>query len=35
MSDLGIDGYREYLARRDGEADLLHRRLASRDWSDP
>jgi hypothetical protein len=31
MSGLGIDGYREYLARRDGEADLLHRRLASRE----
>jgi hypothetical protein len=31
MSDLGIEGYRDYLARRDGEADLLHRRLASRE----
>jgi hypothetical protein len=31
MSGLGIEGYREYLARRDGEADLLHRRLASRE----
>lgn len=31
MSGLGIEGYRDYLARRDGDADLLHRRLASRD----
>lgn len=31
MSTLGIDGYREYLARRDGDADLLNRRLASRE----
>jgi hypothetical protein len=31
MSDLGIEGYRDYLTRRDGEADLLHRRLASRE----
>jgi hypothetical protein len=31
MNDTGIDGYRDYLARRDGEADLLNRRLASRD----
>jgi hypothetical protein len=25
MNDTGIDGYRDYLARRDGEADLLNR----------
>ncbi|QQW33722.1 hypothetical protein [Mycobacterium marinum] len=31
MSSSGIEGYREYLARRDGEADLLHRRLATRE----
>jgi hypothetical protein len=31
MSSLGIDGYREYLERRDGDADLLNRRLARRD----
>jgi hypothetical protein len=31
MSGSGIEGYREYLVRRDGEADLLHRRLASRE----
>jgi hypothetical protein len=31
MSALGIEGYREFLARRDGDADLLHRRLASRE----
>src|ERR1700754_1772480 len=31
MSATGIDGYREYLARRDGAADLLNRRLASRE----
>jgi hypothetical protein len=31
MSDKGIEGYRDYLKRRDGEADLLHRRLASRE----
>jgi hypothetical protein len=31
MNDTGIDGYRVYLARRDGEADLLNRRLASRE----
>jgi hypothetical protein len=30
MNDTGIDGYRTYLARRDGEADLLNRRLAER-----
>ncbi len=31
MNDNGIDGYRTYLARRDGEADLLNRRLSSRE----
>lgn len=31
MSGTGIEGYRDYLARRDGEADLLHRRLSSRE----
>jgi hypothetical protein len=31
MTDTGIDGYRVYLERRDGEADLLNRRLASRE----
>jgi hypothetical protein len=31
MNDTGIDGYRVYLARRDGEADLLNRRLARRE----
>jgi len=31
MNSLGIDGYREYLERRDGDADLLNRRLARRD----
>ncbi|MDT5010411.1 MAG: hypothetical protein QOH57_2028 [Mycobacterium sp.] len=31
MNGTGIDGYRVYLERRDGEADLLNRRLASRD----
>ena len=31
MSNTGIDGYRVYLERRDGEADLLNRRLASRE----
>jgi hypothetical protein len=31
MSDTGIDGYRVYLQRRDGEADLLNRRLATRE----
>jgi len=31
MKDSGIEGYRDYLVRRDGEADLLHRRLASRE----
>lgn len=27
----GIEGYRDFLVRRDGEADLLHRRLTSRE----
>jgi hypothetical protein len=31
MNATGIDGYRDYLARRDGNADLLNRRLASRE----
>ncbi|MGX9787682.1 hypothetical protein [Mycobacterium sp. MMS18-G62] len=31
MNDNGIDGYRDFLARRDGEADLLNRRLANRE----
>jgi hypothetical protein len=31
MSSTGIDGYRSYLARRDGDADLFHRRLTSRE----
>ncbi|WP_123024249.1 hypothetical protein [Mycolicibacterium stellerae] len=31
MNATGIDGYRDYLARRDGDADLLNRRLASRE----
>jgi hypothetical protein len=31
MNTVGIEGYREFLARRDGEADLLHRSLAIRD----
>jgi len=31
MSGLGIEGYRDYLTRRDGDADLLHRRLANRE----
>ena len=31
MNDNGIDGYRAYLERRDGEADLLNRRLGSRE----
>jgi hypothetical protein len=31
MKCTGIEGYREYLARRDGEADLLNRRLANRE----
>ena len=31
MSGTGIDGYRDFLQRRDGEADLLNRRLANRE----
>lgn len=31
MSGTGIDGYRDFLQRRDGEADLLNRRLAIRE----
>ncbi len=31
MSNTGIDGYRDYLVRRDGDADLLNRRLGSRE----
>jgi hypothetical protein len=31
MNANGIDGYRVYLERRDGEADLLNRRLAGRE----
>ncbi len=31
MSNSGIEGYRDFLARRDGDADLLHRRLSSRE----
>ncbi|ULE35713.1 hypothetical protein [Mycobacterium sp. IDR2000157661] len=31
MSGTGIEGYREFLSRRDGEADLLNRRLANRE----
>jgi hypothetical protein len=31
MTDTGIEGYRVYLAHRDGDADLLHRRLANRE----
>lgn len=31
MTGTGIEGYREYLAQRDGDADLLHRRLSSRE----
>ncbi|MGB5795887.1 MAG: hypothetical protein WBH51_08845 [Mycolicibacter algericus] len=31
MNSTGIEGYREFLARRDGEADLLNRRLANRE----
>jgi hypothetical protein len=31
MNAAGIDGYRDYLSRRDGEADLLNRRLATRE----
>jgi hypothetical protein len=31
MNDTRIDGYRDFLRRRDGEADLLNRRLANRE----
>jgi len=31
MNDNRIDGYRDFLRRRDGEADLLNRRLANRE----
>ncbi|MGV0642165.1 hypothetical protein [Mycolicibacterium sp. XJ879] len=31
MNTTGIEGYREFLARRDGAADLLNRRLANRE----
>jgi len=31
MSNSGIEGYRGFLIRRDGEADLLHRRLGRRE----
>jgi hypothetical protein len=31
MTGTGIEGYRIYLAHRDGDADLLHRRLANRE----
>ncbi|MFZ0831952.1 MAG: hypothetical protein WAM92_02475 [Mycobacterium sp.] len=31
MIGTGIEGYRDYLMQRDGEADLLNRRLASRE----
>lgn len=31
MTPASIEGYREYLATRDGEADLLNRRLANRE----
>jgi hypothetical protein len=31
VTGTGIEGYRVYLARRDGDADLLHRRLANRE----
>lgn len=31
MNNSGIDGYRTYLEKRDGDADLLNRRLASRE----
>ena len=31
MSNSGIEGYRDFLVRRDGDADLLHRRLGSRE----
>ena len=31
MNTTGIIGYRDYLVRRDGDADLLNRKLASRE----
>jgi hypothetical protein len=31
MKRTGIEGYRDFLAKRDGEADLLNRRLANRE----
>lgn len=31
MSNSGIEGYRDFLVRRDGDADLLHRRLGRRE----
>jgi hypothetical protein len=31
MNATGIEGYRDYLVRRDGDADLLNRRLANRE----
>jgi hypothetical protein len=31
MTKAGIEGYRDFLARRDGDADLLHRSLSSRE----
>jgi hypothetical protein len=31
MTSTGIDGYRDYLVRRDGDADLLNRKLSSRE----
>lgn len=31
MNRTGIEGYRDFLARREGEADLLNRRLANRE----
>jgi hypothetical protein len=31
MITTGIEGYRDFLVRRDGDADLLHRRLGSRE----
>ena len=31
MTGTGIEGYRVYLANRDGDADLLHRRLTNRE----
>ncbi len=31
MNRTGIEGYRDFLVTRDGEADLLNRRLANRE----